>query len=89
MIHVFIHENCQKSYQSLISDHVNSTYDSNKNFFFFFDMSTQENGGIRACDLRFIRRGLQPIELPLGTIQIKILIVIGATERRVKSNPHR
>jgi hypothetical protein len=23
-------------------------------------------GGIRSCDLRFIRRGSQPIELPLG-----------------------
>jgi hypothetical protein len=36
-------------------------------FFFFFDMSTRvEGGGIRSCDLRFIRRGSQPIELPLG-----------------------
>jgi hypothetical protein len=33
---------------------------------FFFDMSTQEGGGgIRTSDLRFMRRGPQPIELPL------------------------
>jgi hypothetical protein len=35
--------------------------------YFFFDMSTQEGGrGIRTSDLRFIRRGPQLIELPLG-----------------------
>jgi len=37
------------------------------NFFFFFDMSTQEGGwGIRTSDLRFMMRGPQPIELPFG-----------------------
>jgi len=36
-------------------------------FFFFFDMSTQERGeGIRTNDIYFMRRGLQPIELLLG-----------------------
>jgi hypothetical protein len=28
-------------------------------------------GGIRTCDLRFIRRGSQPIELPLGDTYIQ------------------
>jgi hypothetical protein len=33
-------------------------------------MSTQgkRGGGIGICDPRFIKRGLQPIELPLGDI---------------------
>jgi len=35
-------------------------------FFFFFDMSTQKGRGrIRTNDLRFMRRGPQPTELPL------------------------
>jgi hypothetical protein len=39
-----------------------------KFFFFFFDMFTQEGGGIRTSDLRFMKRGLQPIELLIGGI---------------------
>jgi hypothetical protein len=37
-------------------------------FFFFFDMSISREGGgrIRTSDLRFMRRGLQPIELLIG-----------------------
>jgi hypothetical protein len=36
-------------------------------FFFFFFMSTQEEGGeIQISDIRFMRRGPQPIEIPLG-----------------------
>jgi hypothetical protein len=37
-------------------------------YIYIFDMSTQGygRGGIRSCDLRFIKRGSQPIELPLG-----------------------
>jgi len=37
-------------------------------FFFFFYMLTQEGGGIRTSDLRFMKRGLQPIELLIGSI---------------------
>jgi hypothetical protein len=38
------------------------------NFFFFFlhVHARVEGEGIRTCDLRFIRRGSQTIELPLG-----------------------
>jgi hypothetical protein len=37
-------------------------------YFYFFDISTQGKGGggIRTCDLHFIGRGLQSIELTLG-----------------------
>jgi hypothetical protein len=36
-------------------------------FFFLRHVHTRVGGGgIRTCDLRFIRRGSQPIELPLG-----------------------
>jgi hypothetical protein len=35
--------------------------------FFFWHVHTRvREGGIQTCDLRFIRRGSQPIELPLG-----------------------
>jgi hypothetical protein len=38
-------------------------------FFFFFICPRKGRGrGIQTCDLRFIRRSLQPIELPLGDI---------------------
>jgi hypothetical protein len=33
--------------------------------FFFFSTCPHKVGGIRTSNLRFIRRGLQPIELPL------------------------
>jgi hypothetical protein len=38
-------------------------------FFFFFFWTCPRKGrgmGIRTCDLRFIKRGSQPIELSLG-----------------------
>jgi hypothetical protein len=35
-------------------------------FFFFGYVHTRGGGGIRTNNLRFMRRGLQPIELPLG-----------------------
>jgi hypothetical protein len=36
-------------------------------FFFFFYMSTQGEG-IQINDIRFMRRGLQPIKLPFGDL---------------------
>jgi hypothetical protein len=40
-----------------------------RDFYFFFDMSTQERGEeIRTSDLRFMRRGPQSIELPFWDI---------------------
>jgi hypothetical protein len=45
-------------------------------FFFFCDMSTQEGGGgIRTNDLRFMRRGSQPIELLLGTNNVYVTVM--------------
>jgi hypothetical protein len=45
-------------------------------FFFFFNMFTRVGGGrIRTCDLCFIRRGSQPIELPLGDDLLRVEIV--------------
>jgi hypothetical protein len=39
-----------------------------KEFFYFLTCPHKGRGrGIRTCDIRFIRRGSQPIELPLGT----------------------
>jgi hypothetical protein len=36
-------------------------------------MSTQEGGeGIQTSDLRFMKRGSQPIELPLDDVAVKI-----------------
>jgi hypothetical protein len=35
-------------------------------FFFFLILNKREGGGIRTKSLRFMRRDLQPIELPLG-----------------------
>jgi hypothetical protein len=36
-------------------------------FFFFLHVHTREGGGrIRTCDLYFIKRGSQPIDLTLG-----------------------
>jgi hypothetical protein len=56
---------------------------------FFFDMSTQEGGGeIRTNNLRFMRCGLQPIELPLGNnpfgISIRFFVQI-LTARQVST----
>jgi hypothetical protein len=42
--------------------------------FFFLDMSTQGEGGIRTSDLRFIRRDPQPIEK--GKIDKIIILII-------------
>jgi hypothetical protein len=53
----------QSEVQHCHSTHVDS-------FFFFFFLTCPHKGsgrGIRTCDLHFIRRSLQPIELPLGT----------------------
>jgi hypothetical protein len=54
-------------------DYHTKTYSYNVFFFFFFFFfghvhTRVGGGGIRTCDLRFIRRGSQPIELPLGNI---------------------
>jgi hypothetical protein len=34
--------------------------------------------GVRTCDFRFIRRGSQPIELPLGDILLGMCLLIKA-----------
>jgi hypothetical protein len=42
------------------------------NFFFFFLTCPHKNGKIRTNDHRFMRRGLQPIELPIKDDSYKL-----------------
>jgi hypothetical protein len=45
-------------------------------FFFFLTCPHKGRGrGIRTCDLCFIRRGSQPIELPLGDAYNLLIII--------------
>jgi hypothetical protein len=50
----------------------------NESFFFFFffgRVHARVGGGkIRTCDIRFISRGSQSIELPLGTETMKVIV---------------
>jgi hypothetical protein len=53
--------------------------------FFFFFLTCPHKGrrrGIRSCDLHFIRRGSQPIELSLGNIFALFACAIMSISRR-------